>query len=93
MIKLVKVNVKNINNKSLYQILNFFFFVSVWNKGKKSCWRTFKHSYAVVAVAISEDICVTGGNTGKLKVFHLLSGQLIKVRGVFFIKFLFFLSS
>ena len=45
---------------------------------KKKCWRTFKHSYAVVAVAIGDELCVTGGQKGKLKVFHLFSGQLIK---------------
>lgn len=50
----------------------------VWNLSKKTCWRTFKHSYPVVSVAIGEEICVSGGSTGKLKVFHLLSGQLIK---------------
>jgi hypothetical protein len=47
--------------------------------GKKKCWRTFKHSYAVTAVGIGEEICITGGATGKIKVFHLLSGHLIKV--------------
>ena len=56
-------------------------FVKVWNMGKKKCWRTFKHSYAVTAVGIGEEICITGGATGKIKVFHLLSGHLIKVRG------------
>lgn len=54
--------------------------IQVWNygKSKERCWRTFKHSYAVVAVAISEEFCVTGGQTGRIKLFHLMTGHLIK---------------
>ena len=51
----------------------------IWQLGKKKCWRTFKHTYAITAVAIGEEICITGGQTGKLKMFHLQSGRLIKV--------------
>jgi hypothetical protein len=47
---------------------------------KKKCWRTFKHLYPIVSVAIGEEICVSGGQTGKIKVFDLLNGILIKVR-------------
>lgn len=52
----------------------------VWNLGKKKCWRTFKHTYQINAVTIGEEVCISGGATGKIKVFHLVSGKLIKVR-------------
>ncbi|RNA18151.1 CMT1A duplicated region transcript 1 [Brachionus plicatilis] len=50
----------------------------VWNLSKKKCWRTFKHMYQINSVAIGEEICISGGSTGKIKVFHLQSGKLIK---------------
>lgn len=51
----------------------------VWNLSKKKCWRTFKHTYQINSVAIGEEICISGGSTGKIKVFNLQSGKLIKV--------------
>jgi hypothetical protein len=36
--------------------------------------------YAIVSVAMNEELCVTGGVNGKIKVFDILSGRLIKVR-------------
>ncbi len=45
---------------------------------KKKAWRTFKHDYPIVTVAIGEELCVSGGRNGKIKVFHLLTGSLIK---------------
>ena len=55
----------------------------VWNLNRKKCWRTFKHSYPIKSVAIGEEICATGGQTGRIKVFHIFSGQLIKVLSYF----------
>jgi hypothetical protein len=57
-----------------------YFISLVWQLGRKKCWRTFKHLYAIVSVAIGEEICITGGSTGKIKVFNLETGNLIKVR-------------
>ncbi len=57
-----------------------YFISLVWQLGRKKCWRTFKHLYAIVSVAIGEEICITGGSTGKIKVFNLETGNLIKVK-------------
>ena len=46
---------------------------------KKKCWRTFKHSYPIVCVAINDTICISGGITGRIKVFTLYDGKLLKV--------------
>lgn len=46
---------------------------------KKKAWRTFKHQYQITAVAIGEEICISGGINGKIKVFQMQTGQLIKV--------------
>ena len=51
----------------------------VWNLGKKKCWRVFKHSYPITCVAINDTICISGGSTGRIKVFTLLDGKLLKV--------------
>lgn len=50
----------------------------VWHLGRKKCWRTFRHLYSITAVAIGEEICITGGSTGKIKVFNLETANLIK---------------
>lgn len=50
----------------------------VWVLSRKKCWRTFKHRYQIVSVAIGEEICATGGRTGKIKLFDMLAGKLIK---------------
>lgn len=59
------------------------FLCLVWTLGKKKCWRTFKHLYQITSVAIGEETGVSGGQTGKIKVFNLLDGSLIKVINYF----------
>ena len=43
------------------------------------CQRTFKHKAPVWAVAISQELCITGCEQGKVKVWDIKSGDLIKV--------------
>lgn len=50
----------------------------VWLLGRKKCWRMFKHRYQIVSCAIQEEICVSGGISGKIRIFDMLSGRLIK---------------
>jgi len=51
----------------------------VWNIGSKKCYRTFKHRGKVVAVALSKTQCVTGCEQGRVKVWNLETGRLIKM--------------
>lgn len=50
----------------------------VWLLGRKKCWRTFKHRYPIVSVAIGEELCASGGLTGRIKVFDMINGTLVK---------------
>lgn len=43
------------------------------------CQRTFKHKAPVWAVAISHELCITGCEQGKVKVWDIKSGDLVKV--------------
>ena len=55
----------------------------VWLIDSGKCIRTFKHKHPVTAVTMGEDplpeIAVSGCEAGKVKVWDLKSGQLIKV--------------
>lgn len=51
----------------------------VWNMQTGKCQRTFKHKAPVWAVAISHELCITGCEQGKVKVWDIKSGDLVKV--------------
>ncbi|XP_067929155.1 F-box and WD repeat domain containing protein 10B-like [Watersipora subatra] len=51
----------------------------VWNINSKKCYRTFKHRGKVVAVVLSKTQCVTGCEQGRVKVWNLESGHLVKM--------------
>ena len=66
---------------------NCLFINLVWSLKNKLNQRIFKHKYALSAVAVTnEDICITGGYRGSIKVFQISSGKLIKVKICFNIK-------
>nr|KAG5713481.1 hypothetical protein BaRGS_025029 [Batillaria attramentaria] len=50
----------------------------VWNIQTGKCQRTFRHRHPVLAVALSAEVCITGCEGGRVKVWELNSGQLIK---------------
>ena len=52
----------------------------VWNMETKKCVRTFKHRHAITAVVMGDEMCISGCEAGKVKVWHLETGKLIKVR-------------
>lgn len=52
----------------------------VWKYKHHRPWRTFKHKHPVSAVAINDDITLSGDIQGKIKVWHNSSGTLIKVK-------------
>jgi F-box and WD-40 domain protein 10 len=56
----------------------------VWSIGNKKETTVFKHKYPVVSVAINNDICVTGGLNGKIKVFQISSKICLKVSNTHF---------
>lgn len=58
------------------------FLCLVWNLAKKKPWRIFKHTYPIVSVALSDTLCLSGGQNGKIKVFTLLEGKLLKVKEI-----------
>ncbi len=51
----------------------------VWKYKHNRPWRTFKHRHPVSAVAINEDMTLSGDIQGKIKVWHNPTGTLIKV--------------
>jgi hypothetical protein len=51
----------------------------VWRHKYNRPWRTFKHKHPVSAVAINDDMTLSGDIQGKIKVWHNLTGTLIKV--------------
>ena len=58
-----------------------FNFILVWSLKSKVNHRIFKHKYPLSAVAVTnEDICISGGYRGSIKVFQISTGKLIKVR-------------
>jgi len=67
---------------NLYEHHSYFhilFFISVWDINSKTCYRTFKHRSRVLSVALSKTQCITGCEQGRVKVWNLHSGKLIKV--------------
>ena len=52
---------------------------SVWNLETAKCLKTFKHRAPISAVALSKTICISGCEAGKVKVWEILTGNLIKV--------------
>jgi hypothetical protein len=52
----------------------------VWRYRYNRPWRTFKHKHPVSSVAINDDMTLSGDIQGKIKVWHNLTGTLIKVR-------------
>ena len=53
----------------------------MWNIESKKCIRSFKHRHAITAVVMSDEMCISGCEAGKVKVWHLETGKLIKVSG------------
>lgn len=51
----------------------------VWRSRFTRPWRTFKHKHPVSAVAINDVMTLSGDVHGKIKVWHILTGQLLKV--------------
>ena len=45
----------------------------------KKCVRTFPHKRAVTAIAILNDMCVSGSEEGEVKVWNVRTGKLVKV--------------
>ena len=56
-----------------------FFFHLVWNLESRKSLRTFKHRHPITAVAMSEKLCLSGCEAGRVKVWDLKTGKLIKV--------------
>ena len=52
---------------------------SVWDMQTGKCMRSFRHKHPVMAVAMSEETCITGCDGGRVKVWDLNTGELIKV--------------
>ncbi|XP_035825379.1 CMT1A duplicated region transcript 1 protein [Aplysia californica] len=50
----------------------------IWSLETAKCQKTFKHRAPISAVALSEEICISGCEAGKVKVWELSSGNLIK---------------
>ncbi|KAL5018200.1 hypothetical protein ScPMuIL_003922 [Solemya velum] len=50
----------------------------IWQLETGKCVRTFRHRQPIPVVALSEDCCITGCEGGKVKVWDLLTGELIK---------------
>jgi len=57
----------------------YTFFISVWNMQTGKCQRTFRHRYPVMAIAMSTETVISGCEGGKVKVWDLRTGNLIKV--------------
>ena len=53
---------------------------SVWLLETGKCIRTFKHKKPVTAVALGEDLCISGCEAGGVKVWNMKTGKLTKVR-------------
>lgn len=62
-----------------FQINKQFYFV-VWILENGKCIRTFKHKKPVTAVALGEDLCLSGCEAGNVKVWNMKTGKLIKVQ-------------
>lgn len=54
-------------------------YILVWKVKHTRPWRTFKHKHPISAVAINDDMTLSGDIQGKIKVWNNLSGTLIKV--------------
>jgi hypothetical protein len=67
--------------KTILKFLLFkLYFCLVWSLKSKINYRVFKHKYPLSAVAVTnEDICISGGYRGSIKVFQISTGKLIKV--------------
>ena len=69
---------------------------SVWDLVTGKVLKTFKHRHPVMAVAMNEDLCVSGCEGGRVKVWDVKSSHLIKVLhygGGHPVKYAIFLSS
>ena len=55
-------------------------FLTVWDLETGKNIATFKHRRPISAVAISEEVCISGCEGGKVKVWDLKSGDMVKVR-------------
>ena len=64
---------KNINKHQAHKSF------SVWDMETGKCKRTFRHRHPVLAVALSSEVCISGCEGGRVKVWELSTGQLIKV--------------
>ncbi|XP_060063470.1 F-box and WD repeat domain containing protein 10B-like [Ylistrum balloti] len=51
----------------------------VWNMQTGKCQRTFKHRKPVWAVAMNEELCITGCEGGRVKVWDVKTGDLVKM--------------
>ncbi|KAK3759040.1 hypothetical protein RRG08_022029 [Elysia crispata] len=51
----------------------------IWSLETGKCKHTLKHRSPVLAVALSQEMCISGCEAGKVKVWELRSGELIKV--------------
>ncbi|XP_052263005.1 F-box and WD repeat domain containing protein 10B-like isoform X1 [Dreissena polymorpha] len=51
----------------------------IWNMSTGKCQRSFRHRHPVSAVAMSTETVITGCEGGKIKVWDLRTGNLIKV--------------
>jgi F-box/WD-40 domain protein 10 len=54
-------------------------FFTVWDMQTGKCQRSYRHRYPVTAVAMSKETVISGCESGKVKVWELRSGNLIKV--------------
>ena len=54
----------------------------MWLLETGKCIRTFKHKKPVTAVALGEDLCFSGCEAGRVKVWNMKTGDLIKVSGL-----------
>ncbi|CAD5123491.1 DgyrCDS11833 [Dimorphilus gyrociliatus] len=50
----------------------------VWDIASGKCEKIFKHRHSISAVRLTDEKCVSGCEAGKIKVWHLYSGSLIK---------------
>lgn len=56
------------------------FCFSVWDLQTGKCHRTFRHRKPIHAVAMDKEMCITGCEGGKVKVWDIKTGNLMKVR-------------
>jgi len=62
----------------IYFIIKINIRYLVWKYKHNRPWRKFKHKHPVSAVAINDDMTLSGDIQGKIKVWHNLTGTLLK---------------